>query len=160
MNAEYIRVELGNVPVQRGVVARRSYHAMAEPDGGSRQVRALVDALDQVVQRLECSLVREQPDLLNVLSLVPDKGTWVLGHPDPSRVNVKRSDEERAVKDVGALPDVNGEAEERDLGGTLRDARAPLLNSHLRDANGVKRFVRVVLGKHDAEDLRLEPDML
>ena len=64
------------------------------------------------------------------------------------------------MKDVGALHDVNGEAEERDLGGTLRDARAPLLNSHLRDANGVKRFVRVVLGKHDAEDLRLEPDML
>ena len=94
MNAEYIRVELGNVPVKRGVVARRSYHTMAEHDGGSRQVRALVDALDQVVQRLECSLVREQPDLLNVLSLVPDKGTWVLGHPDPSRVNVKRSDEE------------------------------------------------------------------
>ena len=54
----------------------------------------LVDALDQVVQRLECSLVREDPDLLNVLSLVPNKGTWTLDHPDPSGVNVKRSDEE------------------------------------------------------------------
>ena len=123
-------------------------------------MRGSVDALDQIVQWLERSLVREDPNLLDVLSLMPNKGAWGLGHPDPNGVDVERGDKERPVQDGGALPDGDGEAEECDLGGALRDARAPMLYSHLRDADGVERIVKVVLNKRDTEDLRLKPDML
>ena len=120
----------------------------------------MIDALDQIVQWFECSLVRKDSNLLDILSLMPYKGARCLCNPDPDRVDVERGDEERPVHDGGALPDGHGEAKERNFGGALCDPRAPLLDGHLGNADGIEGLVKVVLGKRDTEDLRLKSDML